>query len=110
MLSVAYDHKATMEEKVQNLVSFRFLDATLAHFPENYFDVIYSRDAIMHIADKEQLYSKAYTWLKPGGKVVVSEYVHGRNYPNFTQEYVDYIKDRGYQLVTVKEYGNVLRK
>merc|ERR1712156_111586 len=27
MLAVAYEHKLTMEEKVQHLVSFRFLDA-----------------------------------------------------------------------------------
>merc|ERR1712018_372069 len=84
MLAVAYEHKATMEEKVQHLVSFRFLDATLAIFPENYFDVVYSRDAIMHIADKELLYSKVLNWLKPGGQLVVSEYIHGRNHPNHT--------------------------
>ena len=47
-----------MPEKVQNLVQFRYLDATQACFPENYFDVVYSRDAIMHIADKEPLYEK----------------------------------------------------
>merc|ERR1712110_558086 len=97
MLAVAYEHKATMPENVKNLVSFRYLDATLASFPENYFDVVYSRDAIMHIADKEELYTKVFTWLKPGGQVVASEYI-------------DYIKDRGYQLVTVQEYGNVLRR
>ena len=56
------------------------------------------------------LYSKVLKWLKPGGKLVISEYVHGRNHPNHTTEYVEYIKDRGYQLVTVQEYGNVLKK
>ena len=54
----AYMHKGEMPEKVQNLVQFRYLDATQACFPENYFDVVYSRDAIMHIADKEPLYEK----------------------------------------------------
>merc|ERR1712088_829538 len=78
MLAVANEHKMTMQENVQHLVSFRWLDATKAAFPENYFDV--------------------------------SGYVHGRNHPNHTTEYVEYIKDRGYQLVTVQEYGNVLKK
>ena len=55
---IAYMHKGEMPEKVQNLVQFRYLDATQACFPENYFDVVYSRDAIMHIADKEPLYEK----------------------------------------------------
>jgi len=108
MLDIANQHKFSMDEKVQNLVSFRYLDATKASFPENYFDVVYSRDAIMHIADKPQLYKKVLTWLKPGGKVLVSEYVHGKNHPNHTQEYVEYINDRGYQLLTVAGYANML--
>ena len=59
LLSItAYMHKREMPEKVQNLVQFRYLDATQACFPEDYFDVVYSRDAIMHIADKEPLYEK----------------------------------------------------
>ncbi len=49
-------------------------------------------------------------WLRPGGQVLVSEYVHGRNNPNHTKEYLDYIVDRGYQLVTVQEYGNILKR
>merc|ERR1712183_221160 len=110
MLAVAYEHKATMPENVKNLVSFRYLDATLASFPENYFDVVYSRDAIMHIADKEELYAKVFTWLKPGGSLLNSEYVHGRNHPNLSRAYLDYLKDRCYQLLTVHEYGKLLKK
>jgi len=111
MLDIANDHKIKLfNEKVQHNVSFRLLNATLAQFPEDYFDVIYSRDAIMHISEKKALYSKVFTWLKPGGQLLVSEYVHGKNYPNFTQEYIDYIDDRGYQLVTVKQYGEILER
>merc|ERR1711931_197326 len=36
MLDIANHHKFSMEEKVQNLVSFRYLDATKASFPENH--------------------------------------------------------------------------
>ena len=129
-----------MPEKVQNLVQFRYLDATQACFPENYFDVVYSRDAIMHIADKEPLYEKilvgvlihykyyvlgiiqtfvffiifihffVQTWLKPGGTLLNSEYVHGRNHPNLSRAYLDYLKDRCYQLLTVHDYGQLLKK
>ena len=58
MLAIANEHKREMSKEVQHLVTFRFLDATLAHFPAESFDVVYSRDAIMHIADKEPLYEK----------------------------------------------------
>jgi len=109
MLDIANDHKYKLfDETVQHNVSFRLLDATMAQFPENYFDVVYSRDAIMHIAKKQELYEKVFEWMKPNGQLLVSEYVHGSIYPNVNQEYIDYIDDRGYQLVTVKEYGKIL--
>ncbi len=40
----------------------------------------------------------------------MSEYVHGRNHPNHTKEYVDYVRDRGYRFVTVEEYGATLKR
>lgn len=58
MLAIANEHKSTMEKDVQDLVTFRYLDATLAAFPSGTFDLVYSRDAIMHIAEKQPLYTK----------------------------------------------------
>ena len=58
MLDIANERKMEMEENIRNSVSFRYLDATTAVFPANSFDVVYSRDAIMHILDKEPLYEK----------------------------------------------------
>ena len=58
MLAVANEHKFEMSNDIQNLVTFRFLDATQAIFPAGSFDVVYSRDAIMHIAEKAPLYAK----------------------------------------------------
>ncbi|TRY80587.1 hypothetical protein TCAL_11633 [Tigriopus californicus] len=110
MLSIAEDHKLEMEPEVQERESFKKLDATKATFPDEHFDLMYSRDAIMHIAEKEKLYSNIFKWLKPGGQVLVSEYIHGKNHPNHPQEYIDYIIDRGYQLLTASDYGDVLKK
>lgn len=42
--------------------------------------------------------------------MLVSEYIHGKNHPNHPQEYIDYIIDRGYQLLTAGDYGEVLKK
>ena len=60
MLAIANEHKARMEPEVQERVTFKKLDATTADFGEAKFDVMYSRDAIMHIADKTGLYSKVF--------------------------------------------------
>merc|ERR1712008_392940 len=110
MLAVAYEHKATMPENVKNLVSFRIW---MQLWPVSLKTILMWSIQEMPsciLLIKTNFTPKFFSWLKPGGQVVVSEYAHGRNYPNFTTEYVDYIKDRGYQLVTVQEYGNVLRR
>lgn len=49
-------------------------------------------------------------WLKPGGQILISEYTHGRNYPNLGKDYVDYVAERGYQLLTVYDYGKMLNR
>ena len=76
MLAIANEHKREMSKEVQNLVTFRFLDATLAHFPAESFDVVYSRDAIMHIADKEPLYEKVLVISEFELKTSKSDIVH----------------------------------
>ncbi|EEC16448.1 phosphoethanolamine N-methyltransferase, putative, partial [Ixodes scapularis] len=52
-------------EKVVNVrayikIHFEVLDATRATFEEGSFDVIYSRDTLLHIADKHTLFSRFY--------------------------------------------------
>lgn len=47
-------------------------------------------------------------WLKPNGQIMVSEYVHGKNHPNHPEEYIEYVKERGYQLLNIEDYVKVL--
>jgi len=110
MLECARQHRLEASESVQAAVSFRYMDALTAEFPENTFDLIYSRDAIFHIADKDTLYANILKWLKPGGQLLVTEYIHGPNNPNHPAEYVRYINLRGYQMVTLKQYEAILNR
>src|SRR5690349_2457802 len=41
------------------------------------FDVIWSRDALMHIPDKPRLFSRLYDLLDPGGRLIVTDYARG---------------------------------
>ena len=75
MLAIANEHKAKMEPEVQERVTFRKLDATSASFLAENFDVMYSRDAIMHIADKAGLYTKVF--------VSFSEQFRSQSYQTF---------------------------
>ncbi|XP_059642006.1 phosphomethylethanolamine N-methyltransferase-like [Cornus florida] len=88
-------------------VEFEVADCTKKSYPDNTFDVIYSRDTILHIQDKPALFRSFYKWLKPGGKVLISDYCKRVGPP--LPEFSEYIKQRGYDLHDVETYGQMLR-
>ena len=77
MVGIAQDYRREMEPAVKHRVQFYVEDGTAMDYPDGFYDVVYSRDAIMHIAEKEALYRKLIGTLKPGGKLMVSSYLRG---------------------------------
>lgn len=90
------------------LVQFEIGDATRRIFPEASFDVVYSRDTILHINDKKALFRRFYSWLKPGGKLLITDYCCGEQ--PWSPVFQEYVKQRGYVLYTPEEYGQFLEK
>lgn len=88
-------------------VEFEVADCTKKTYPDHTFDVIYCRDTILHIQDKPALFRSFFKWLKPGGKVLISDYCKSAGTPS--PEFANYIKQRGYDLHDVKAYGQMLR-
>lgn len=100
-----------MERAIQEntpLVQFEIADATRCIFPAESFDVVYSRDTILHIADKAALFQRFYSWLKPGGKVLITDYCCGMK--PWSQVFDEYVRQRGYILYTPQEYGKFLEQ
>ncbi|MQM14088.1 hypothetical protein Taro_047018 [Colocasia esculenta] len=87
-------------------VEFEVADCTKKVYSANSFDVIYSRDTILHIQDKPALFRRFFEWLKPGGRVLISDYCKNAGPPS--EEFVEYIKQRGYDLHDVEAYGKML--
>lgn len=88
-------------------VEFEFADCTKKKYPDETFHVIYSRDTILHIQDKPALFRSFFNWLKPGGKVLISDYC--KSSANSSKEFTEYIQQRGYDLHDVDSYGQMLR-
>ncbi|CAI9113675.1 OLC1v1014322C4 [Oldenlandia corymbosa var. corymbosa] len=88
-------------------VEFEVADCTTKTYPDGTFDVIYSRDTILHIQDKPALFKSFYKWLKPGGRVLISDYCKKAGTPS--EDFAQYIKQRGYDLHDVQAYGQMLR-
>ncbi|KAM4732463.1 phosphoethanolamine methyltransferase isoform 2-T3 [Anableps anableps] len=105
MVDIAIERART--EKLSS-VQFEVADATKRRFPEGSFDVIYSRDTILHIDDKMMLFKRFHSWLKPGGQLLVSDYCCGEK--PWTPVFEAYIKQRGYILCTPLEYGKFIQE
>ena len=113
-------------------VQFEVADATKREFGNACFDVIYSRDTILHIKDKAALFASFLVcfksnefkftltlhvlilgcvvlqrWLKPGGRVLISDYCCSEG--DHSQVFKDYVSQRGYHLLSPANYGKVSR-
>lgn len=83
-------------------------DVTQQEYEPETFDVIYSRDTILHIQDKAALFAKFFKWLKPGGRLLISDYCRGAQEP--TQHFKEYVAQRRYFLHTPADYGKILEE
>ncbi|KAH1114184.1 hypothetical protein J1N35_007562 [Gossypium stocksii] len=62
---------------------------------------------IIFLQDKLALFRYFYKWLKPGGKVLISDYYKFAGASSL--EFAEYIKQRGYDIHDVKAYGQMLK-
>lgn len=108
MIELAQEYRDEMEAQVKHRVQFYVEDCTSMDYPTNFYDVIYSRDTILHIEDKEELFRKLLQTLKPGGRLLITDYCKGEQAHG--REFLTYVAERGYHLHTVREYGGLLER
>jgi len=112
MISIAMERQLNIlaqGDRSAAKVVFELSDATERVFRSNSFHAIYSRDTILHIQDKASLFASFYTWTKPGGRLLISDYCCGQEDRSlWSEHFTQYVKQRGYQLHTVQEYGKIL--
>ena len=77
MINIAQDLRNDQPALVKHRVNFYVEDATLMDYPDQFYDMVYSRDTILHIEDKLSLFKTFYDTLKPGGMVVITDYCRG---------------------------------
>lgn len=70
------------------------------------YDAIYSRDVFLHIHDKSHLFSVLHTALRPGGRLLFTDYCCGPK--PWSDEFTDYVRGREYDLHTPKEYAELI--
>lgn len=92
--------------KMKCSTSFEVADITKREFPAECFDVVYSRDTLLHIHSKPDLFIKMLRILKPGGRLLITDYCRSSSQPS--DHFASYIKQRGYDLHSVEKYGEML--
>jgi len=108
MIGIAKDYRTEMEPQVKHRCQFYVEDASGMEYPESFYDIVYSRDTILHIKDKLALFKKFYGTLKPGGQLLISDYCRGDQ--EHSTQFKEYMASRDYALTTVKEYGQLLEQ
>ncbi len=103
MVAIALERAAQWH--APETVSFLIGDILQTEFPQP-FDIVWSRDALMHIHDKPTLFKRLHSLLAPGGTLVVTDYARGTG-PG-SPEFQAYVKSTGYHLVDPASYGKLL--
>ena len=105
MVTLAQERLQDLPPALQALVTFAHGDILDASF-EAEFDVVYSRDAFLHIHDKPRLFRTLHRALKPGGLLFFTDYCRGEG--TLSPEFLAYVAERGYDLHTPSAYGALI--
>ena len=97
--------RALAEKKgLSDLVSFQLYTPGPLPFADSSFDVVFSKDAMVHVADKKSLYADVMRVLRPGGWLIASDWLW---MPDATSNPLvkSWVKDNplGFVFTTVEE-------
>jgi phosphoethanolamine N-methyltransferase len=83
-------------QNLQNQIDLQFVTPGPLPFDDVTFDIVFSKDSIIHIPDKQSLFSEVYRVLKPGGWVVMSDWYCSED--PFTEEMSNWLEATGLKL------------
>tara|TARA_R110002020_G_scaffold98736_8_gene234806 strand:+ start:535 stop:1371 length:837 start_codon:yes stop_codon:yes gene_type:complete len=67
--------KRAREQGLDGIASFVRGEPGPLPFPVESFDIVFSKDALIHVADKEALFTDIFRLLKPGGRFAASDWL-----------------------------------
>jgi phosphoethanolamine N-methyltransferase len=102
---VAIAQERSRDSGPETAVTMLLADILTQPFDDT-FDIIWSRDALMHIPDKPRLFSRLHDLLDPGGRLIITDYARGTS--QGAPEFEKYVRQTGYHLTDPASYGKLL--
>lgn len=81
-------------------------DINELEWPAASFEVIWSRETLLHLPDKPTLFRKFSEWLSPGGFLVITDYA--RKEGPGSSRFEAYVQESGYPLLELDEYARTI--
>jgi len=101
----------TENQDLSDKITYQLVEPGPLPFEPASFDVAFSKDAMIHIPDKESLFDDVYRILKPGGLFVASDWMRRDENPP-SPEMVHYVKSEGlsFGMASPERYEKSLAK
>ncbi|KAF3361797.1 Methyltransferase domain protein [Chlamydiales bacterium STE3] len=114
LIQKANQHLQVAQKDLMGSVSFSLMKDpnNLNQFEDNFFDIIYSKESILHVPHevKESYFKEIYRVLKPGGQIIIMDWMHsGIKYSENTKKMME-MDGLFFQLLTPQEYQSILKK
>ncbi len=98
-------HKATQRAArlgLQDRIQYQRITPGPLPFADASFDAVFSKDALLHVADKPALYHELFRVLRPGGHLLISDWLRGpgQNTDALLAEFV-VAAGHGFHMVTL---------
>ena len=102
--------RSAAEAGLADQLTFLCVEPGPLPFDDDSFDVVFSKDSMIHIADKEALFADIYRVLRPGGRVAACDWMSGSE-PPFSPEMDKYIalENLGFGMASAQRYRSAMQ-
>ncbi len=100
-----------LESNLVDKIQFKLVEPGPLQLEDSSFDIVFSKDALLHISDKELLFSEIFRVLKSDGMFVAGDWLRG-DYEKVSEQMALFFKltDNEFDMVTLGDYETKLKK